>query len=130
MSLGFGKNLFVIPLLTAACMMALAADEPAATVKMTAKKQFVPAKVTIKVGQTVEWVSEDPQHAHDITTDPGEVEDRSLVQIPKGAKQFSSKMLHLGEKFQYRFVVPGTYKYACPPHEANNMTGTIEVEPQ
>jgi plastocyanin len=128
-NIGLRKFILAFFVLAFASMSALAADQPAVTIKMTAKKQFSPAKVTIKVGQTVEWISEDPQHGHDITTDPSEVEDSSLVQIPNGAKPFTSKMLHIGEKFSYKFNVPGTYKYACPPHEANNMVGVIEVVP-
>jgi plastocyanin len=96
---------------------------------MTADKKFLPAKVTIRAGQTVEWISEDPGNQHYISTDPGQVKDRSLVQVPKDAKPFTSPSIDPGKRFRYRFTVPGTYKYVCPPHEENNMIGEIVVNP-
>ena len=55
---------------TARALASPAEDMKAVTVRMTADKKFVPAKVTIKVGQTVEWIVADPSHQHSITTDP------------------------------------------------------------
>lgn len=102
-------------------------DEPAATVRMTVDKKFLPAKVTIRAGRTVEWISEDPKNQHYITTDPRQVKDRSLVQVPKDAKPFTSPVIDPGKRFRCRFTVPGTYKYVCPPHEENNMVGEVVV---
>lgn len=105
-------------------------DEPATTVRMTVDKKFLPAKVTINAGQTVEWISEDLKNQHYITTDPHLVKDRSLVQVPKDAKPFTSPGIDPGKRFRYRFTVPGTYKYACPPHEENKMVGEVVVNPE
>jgi plastocyanin len=113
-------------LLAAASM---AGDASVVKVRMTVNKKFVPATVTIKVGDSVEWIAEDPFHQHSITTDAQQAEDRKLVQIPPGAKPFNSGLIEPGRSFRYRFTVPGTYKYVCPPHEQSNMVGTILVTP-
>jgi plastocyanin len=106
---------------------ATAGDEPGATVRMTVDKKFLPAKVTIRVGQTVEWIADDPGHQHSITTDPSKVKDHSLAQVPRGAKPFTFRLIDPGKSFRYRFTVPGTYKYVCPPHEEANMVGEVVV---
>ena len=110
-----------------------AAQQPAsqgpadAVVKMTAEHKFLPDKVTIKVGQTVEWANEEPNGLHEITTDPDIAVDPSDVAIPDGAKPFDSKMLKEGKTFRHQFTVPGVYKYACPPHEESGMVGQVIV---
>jgi plastocyanin len=108
---------------------AFAGDAAPTKVRMTVDKKFMPAVVTIKAGDTVEWFGEDPMHQHSITTDPSQVEDRKLVQIPRGAKPFNSGTIDPGKSFRYRFTVPGTYKYVCPPHEQSNMVGEVVVTP-
>lgn len=53
---------------------------------MTAEHKFVPEKITIKVGQTVEWVNDDTVKAstntHEVTTDPDIAVDPSHVSMP------------------------------------------------
>ena len=107
----------------------MAGDASVAKIHMTANKKFVPATVTIKVGDAVEWIADDPFHQHVVTTDALQVEDRKLVQTPSGAKPFTSGLIEPGGSFRYRFTIPGTYKYVCPPHEQSNMMGTIIVTP-
>ena len=114
---------------TALASLVVAQDKPAAVVHMTMAKKFVPDKVTIKAGETVEWVADDPYHEHSLTTDPSKVEDRRLVESPKGAKTFYSGLMEQGKSFRYRFMVPGTYRYVCPPHEQNKMFGEVVVTP-
>jgi plastocyanin len=107
----------------------MAGDASVVKVRMTVNKKFVPATVTIKVGDSVEWIADDPFHQHSVTTDASQVEDRKLVQIPLGAKPFNSGLIEPGKSFRYRFTVTGTYKYVCSPHEQSNMVGTIVVTP-
>ncbi len=107
----------------------MVAGETTAKVHMTLNKKFVPASVTIKAGEWVEWVADDPMHQHSITTDASQVENRKLVQIPAGAKPFNSGLIEPGKSYRVRFTVPGTYKYVCPPHEHSNMVGEIVVTP-
>jgi plastocyanin len=98
------------------------------TVRMEGKK-FVPPQVTIKSGDTVEWVNEPDGRKHQVTTDPQQAMDAGNVSIPKDAKPFDSGTVKAGESYRYRFTVPGTYRYSCPPHEMSGMMGTVVVVP-
>lgn len=101
-------------------------DAPAAVVHMTSQNKFVPATVTIKSGQSVKWVNDDAA-THTVTTDPSQVANEDDVQIPRGAKPFNSNTVGKGKSFEQRFEVPGTYQYACAPHEGNKMVGKVVV---
>ena len=101
-------------------------DAPAAVVHMTAHNKFVPATVTIKAGQSVKWVNDDVA-THTVTTDSSQVANEDDVQIPSGAKPFNSNSVGKGKSFEQRFDVPGTYQYACAPHEGNKMVGKVVV---
>jgi plastocyanin len=101
-------------------------DAPAAVVHMTSQNKFVPARVTIKAGQSVKWVNDDVA-THTVTTDPSQVANEDDVQIPSGAKPFNSNSVGNGKSFEQRFDVPGTYQYACAPHEGNKMVGKVLV---
>jgi len=72
---------------------------------------FVPARVRVQVGQTVEWVNEDPT-VHTVTAD-----DRT----------WSSPLLREGERFRHRFDRPGRFRVHCEPHPQMRMI--IEVQP-
>jgi len=101
-------------------------DAPAAVVHMTPQNKFVPATVTIKAGQSVKWVNDDAA-THTVTTDPSQVANEDDVQIPSGAKPFNSNSVGKGKSFEQRFDIPGTYQYACAPHEGDKMVGTVVV---
>ena len=100
-------------------------------VKMTTEHKFAPEKITIKVGQTVEWVNDDTAKAstntHEVTTDPDVAVDPDHVSIPQGAQPFDSHLITSGKSFRYQFTVPGLYRYACPPHENDGMVGEVTV---
>ena len=101
-------------------------DAPAAVVHMTSQNKFVPASVTIKAGQSVKWVNDDAA-THTVTTDASQVANEDNVQIPSGAKPFNSNSVGKGKSFEQKFDVPGTYQYACAPHEGNKMVGKVVV---
>ncbi len=106
---------------------AYAADAPAVVVKMQDKApMYDPPKVTIKAGQTVEWVNEG-QTVHNATTNASMAQDKNDVALPAGAEAFDSGFLPPGGKFSHTFKVPGTYKYFCVPHEKAGMVGTVVV---
>jgi len=87
-------------------------------VKMTdAPAAFVPAKVTVKAGEEVEWINTG-QAIHSITLAPP---------VPAGAESFDSGFLMPGGKFEHKFTVPGTYHYMCIPHANSGMTGEVVV---
>lgn len=100
---------------------------PAAVVHMTAANKFDPEKVTIKAGEAVRWVNDTGGPSHTVTTDPSAVQDENHVQIPDGAKPFSSGVIGQGKFFQHTFDLPGTYRYACAPHEDSKMLGEVVV---
>ena len=99
----------------------------AVIVKMTTEHKFVPEKITIKVGQTVEWVNDDKAMPHEVTTDPDVAVDPSHVSVPEGVALFDSHLITSGKSFRHQFTVPGLYRYACPPHENDGMLGEVTV---
>lgn len=103
------------------------ASGPSATVNMGNQLTFEPASVTIKAGETVEFVNGSPLE-HTVTADPAKARNADNVSLPKGAETFDSGNLASGESFSHTFDEPGTYQYFCIPHEAAGMTGTIIVQ--
>jgi plastocyanin len=102
-------------------------ESDAVVVKMTPERKFVPEKIAIKVGQTVEWVNDDKAMTHEVTTDPNVASDPGNVSIPEGAEPFDSHLITSGKSFRHQFTVPGLYRYACPPHENDGMLGEVTV---
>jgi plastocyanin len=99
----------------------------AVVVKMTLERKFMPEKITIKAGQTLEWVNDDKDMIHEVTTDPDIAVDPSHVSIPEGAVPFDSHLITFGKSFRHQFTIPGHYRYACPPHENDGMLGEVTV---
>jgi plastocyanin len=92
-------------------------DEPA---------RFVPEKLKIKVGTTVEWKNTGAT-LHSVTADATKAQVPAHVSLPKGAKEFDSGFMPPGATFSQTFTVPGDYKYVCIPHEKNGMIGELDV---
>ncbi len=97
-----------------------------AAVHMTNALTYVPAEVTITVGQNVLWTNTSSL-THTVTADPSLAQDPSHVQLPEGAQPFNSGDMAPGATFRHTFDVPGTYVYFCIPHEAMGMVGRIVV---
>ncbi len=116
---------------SAVCIEATVPSAPQETetvvVKMTEEHKFVPEKLTIKVGQTVQWVNDDKEMPHEVTTDPNVANDPSNVSMPEGAQPFDSHLIPSGKSFQHQFTLAGPYHYACPPHENDGMLGEVTV---
>jgi plastocyanin len=72
---------------------------------------FAPAEITIRVGETVEWVNMDPV-THTVTAT-----DRA----------WDSGNLPEGGRYQRTFTEAGRFTYLCIPHP--NMRGTVVVIP-
>jgi plastocyanin len=88
------------------------AGQPAA-IKLVNFK-FTPAQLTVKVGTTVVWTSED-NVPHTVTADDG---------------SFDSGNLQKGDSFKFTFTKAGKYPYYCSYHGAaggGGMSGTITV---
>lgn len=95
---------------------------------MTDQLQFVPDKLTVKVGDTVTWQNTGSV-AHTVTADPAKAQNKAHVKLPAGADPWDSGILTGGQSWSRRFDVPGEYAYFCIPHEANGMRATLTVTP-
>jgi len=97
-------------------------------VKMSDNAPFyAPDKVSIKVGDSVQWVN-DGQTVHSVSTTAANAQNRKDTSMPKGAVAFDSGFIPPGGDFSYTFTVPGTYRYFCLPHEKAGMVGVIVVK--
>lgn len=113
-------------------LLAFAAAARAADVKVgmtDSPPRFVPEKVTIKVGQTVEW-NNNAATLHTVTAKPEAAINKADVSLPAGAQPFDSGFMPPGQSFSYTFAVPGTYRYFCIPHESLGMVGEVVVRPK
>jgi len=107
---------------------ALSAGTPAVVIKMSDKPpKFLPDKVTIKAGQTVEWIN-NAKTLHSVDGDPSMALKPSDVSLPSGAKPFDSGFMKPDMTWDYTFKQPGTYKYTCVPHEKDGMNGEVVVK--
>jgi len=70
---------------------------------------YAPAAVTVKRGDTVVWINEDP-FPHTVTA----------------AGSFDSKSIAAGGSWKYRPVRAGEFAYTCTFHP--NMKGTLSVQ--
>jgi plastocyanin len=123
----FAAAVAVAALLTMLPEPARGASTPV-VIKMTDKQPFyTPEKVSIKVGDTVQWVN-DGQTVHSVSTTVANAQNPKDTSMPKGAQAFDSGFIPPGGDFSYTFTVPGTYKYFCLPHEKAGMVGVIVVK--
>jgi plastocyanin len=70
---------------------------------------FAPAKLTVKVGDTVTWKNHD-----------------DIPHTVVSAGKFRSKALDTDDSYTFTFTAAGDYTYFCSLHP--HMTGTIKVE--
>jgi plastocyanin len=104
------------------------ASTPPIVVKMIdMPATYEPARITIKVGDTVEWKNVG-NSVHHASNDPSTAVNPAEVSNPPGAKPFDSGFLQPGQSYTYTFTVPGTYKYICAPHETSGMLGEVVVK--
>ncbi len=79
--------------------------------KVTIKNlKYDPPKLTIKPGETVQWVNKD-DNDHTVIGDD---------------ESFASENLSSGDKFSHTFEKKGTYKYHCKYHP--RMKGQVLVQ--
>lgn len=98
----------------------------AATVDMTNSLEFVPARIVVEAGDTVEWRNTS-QQVHTVTADPSLAQDPEHIRLPPGADAFNSGNLPPGETYRHTFEEKGTYHYVCLVHEMQGMMGTVVV---
>ncbi len=87
---------------------------------------FQPAQLTIKVGDTVEWLN-NKLPPHNVV----------FSSVPNGDKQLANKLSRqalvykVGDSFRITFdasLPTGTYTYYCTPHRGAGMQGKIIVQ--
>ncbi len=97
------------------------------TVEATGQSKYVPAQLTIKVGETVTWRNTSTID-HTVTGDPAKVLNRANVRLPTGVVPWDSGYIAGGTSWSRTFDVPGEYRYCCVPHELAGMVGTLTVK--
>ena len=103
-----------------------AAGSPVVVTMTDKPARYIPEKITVKVGTTVEFRNTG-QVVHDVTTDASIAQDKADVSLPAGAEPFDSGFIAPGQSWSYTFTVPGRYLYACIPHEKDRMVGEVLV---
>lgn len=78
---------------------------------------FVPAQVTITVGDTVRWFNTGGTHNVNGT----------MLAYPDNPESFGNAV-GSGWVYAHKFTMPGTYNYHCDPHLSFGMTGVVIVE--
>ncbi len=83
--------------------------------------KFEPSDLTIKVGDTVEWIN-NKLSPHNVVFNPSE--------DPKEAVKLSHKALVFapGESFETTFDETGTFTYYCEPHRGAGMVAKVTVQ--
>jgi plastocyanin len=83
------------------------------------RQTFSPARITVRVGQTVEWRNATGA-IHEIVANPTKQKQETAAVLPQGTRPFDSGLLQPGATFHYTFTTPGTFHYFC----AMNCSGT------
>lgn len=118
-------------LCAAASAAGIAAAEDSAVrkdtlVKMTSARKFEPARVEVKVGDTVVWLN-DSMAVHTVTADPSRAKKSDNVVLPEGVQPFSSQHILPSSYYRHTFTAPGTYRYFDINAEDQGMVGEVVV---
>ncbi|MBI2393334.1 MAG: hypothetical protein HYV09_27370 [Deltaproteobacteria bacterium] len=88
------------------------------TINVGPTNMFAPSNLTIKVGDTIEWVWKESGHT---------VTEGTSCTAKSGG--FDSGLQNTGFTFSRTFSTAGTVDYFCIPHCSLGMTGKITVAP-
>jgi len=99
------------------------------TYKVSMKnRMFTPETLTIKAGETVEWINDD-EDVHQVISGKD-------LQDPSLAKPLDGGTLLPGQYYIFKFEKPGKYPYMCVIHWSlqsitgkGGMIGEVVVEP-
>jgi plastocyanin len=106
---------------------ARAAGNPVVVKMADAEPFYTPDKVTIRPGDTVQWINVG-QTIHSVSTSAATAQNPNDTSMPKGAVAFDSGFIPPGGNYSYTFTVPGIYRYFCLPHEKAGMFGVVVVK--
>ena len=101
-------------------------DQSPAVVYMTPQNRFTPGRLTVRLGDTVEWINQS-QASQTVTDDPANAPDPMRCTLPDGAAPFDSGSIKPGQAYRHTFEVPGTYRYYSATHQESGMIGEITV---
>ncbi|GAC1352101.1 MAG: hypothetical protein NVS3B20_07690 [Polyangiales bacterium] len=79
--------------------------------------QFTPAMVTIKAGQSVEWIWDEGRH--DVNS--------GTMCTPDG--KFGNGKLQTTGNYVFKFATAGEFPFYCTPHCGVGMVGKVVVTP-
>jgi plastocyanin len=107
--------------------------------------RFLPGRMVVHVGDTVQWTNHDPETPHTITFGEEPPGGPLGAFLPSGAavpghvtltspdedanSGFVGAGLPFGTQFSATFAGPGTYHFICALHDDLGMKGTIVVLP-
>ncbi len=97
-------------------------QKPADVTVEVLNNKYVAKDVTIKKGQTVEWVFK--QGSHDVVSGTQTGTGAAATCAPDG--KFASDLKSSGT-FRHTFDETGTVPYFCTPHCTLDMVGTVTV---
>jgi plastocyanin len=114
--------------------------------------RFLPGKIVVRAGDSVEWMNTDPTEPHTVTFGPpsfapvgvttaadgslestinstsAAVSSGILVAAPEDRRGLAQSPLGT-TRVRITFTQPGTYQYFCSIHAATGMKGTVQVVP-
>lgn len=91
------------------------------------QQEFVPARVTIKAGETVTWKNASSD-AREVAANPAAAKPGTQSALPPNTKPFDSGLLQPGETFSYTFNTPGVYRYFCSANCSASPAGEVIVQ--
>ena len=93
---------------------------------------YLPATLTIHMGDTVVWTQPDPHELHSVTFTSG-AKDTPADNAPHGnhtytgVEHLSSGLMGPDQRYSLTFTKAGTFHYSCTIHDTVGMEGTIVV---
>lgn len=99
---------------------------------LTSVVLFFPSKITVHVGDTITFTSQDAGNAHTVTfgPSPAPANENNAFGNPadfQGQGLLSSGILFSGQSFNVTFNKAGTFPFRCLFHDYLGMTATITV---
>ncbi len=123
----------VLALVAALALGGCASGSGTTEVSMTDDQRFDPNDLSVAAGTTLTFTN-DSDEPHTVTAEQGSVPDAAAYFSSGGfsnEKQaradVGTALIRSGETYELTLDEPGSYRYACIPHEANGMVGRIEV---
>jgi len=91
------------------------------------RQEFVPARVTIKAGETITWKNASTE-VREVVANPAKAKQGTEAALPPTTKPFDSGLLQPGETFSYTFTAPGVYRYFCSVNCSGSPVGEVIVQ--